>query len=490
MAKRNTLENRNEILEYDDEKFEHKTNYPGANEESVLEASNKHVLEFHNKLEEINEHAAFAFDNREDIGQYPASNCKEMIASHLEAFNSVEFDGNANDRLEAANDIAKTIFEPMHKYIATNMLESQHNVDPQLVRAMEEEGIEHVEQMLARDASGNTALKFTVMDQETAERLVQRFEGQVHLVTKEEAKEYTSANADKIIEDYQNKFADTLNLTDGADEALAQAAAERLFEIFNEAHDYSRNQWTKEAMEPKEINMDQFSELSTLDEARRYMEVDRMLHNTWKDLLEPINQMHWNMDPQYNGANEVYRTIENLHANGIWATLEDRNYDYFKLISENIQNCKEEFSRTIKEDTGFIKLEGYEQHVLPEKFTSVQEAQDYSDAVKEQLYQIKYVNTTAADNECMSSMAYHIAMQMKENFNVKLQGIEETQEAGRDQTEEYASLYKTAQGLDYITKSKEDEESDESNSLTGKATVAAKVVAVTADVATVAAVVI
>ena len=489
MAEKNKFEERelDERLDEQDEKSEHKTNYPGAKEESALESNNKHVIEFHNRLEEINEHAAFAFDNREDIGQYPATNRKEMIASHLEAFNSVEFHENANDRLDAAKDVAETVFEPLHKYIATNMLESQHNVNPKLVSAMEEEGIEHVEEMLARDASGNIALKFTVMDQETAERLVERFEGQLHIVTKEEAKEYNSSNGDKIIEDYQGKFADTLNLTDGKNEAAADAAAERLFEIFNEAHDYSRNQWTKEALEPKEVNADEFSELATLDEARRYMEVDRMLHGTWKELLEPINEMHWNMDPQYNGANEVYRTIEDVHANGIWATLEDQNYDNFKLISENIQNCKEEFSKAMTENTGFIKLNGYDQHVLPESFDSVEKANDYSDAMNAHLYQIRKENETSGDNESMSSMSYHIAMQMKENFNMKLQAIEETQSAGRDQTEEYASLYKTAQGLDYIMKSKEAQESDESGSLTEKATVAAKVVETAADVAVIAA---
>ena len=511
MAEKNkldgALDHSEEILDHDDEKSEHKTNYPGAKEESPLEANNKHLLEFQKELDKINEHAGFAFENREDIGQYQESNRKEMIASHLEAFNNVEFHDNANDRLDAANKIAATIFEPMHKYIstqmytATNMLESQYNLDPKLVTAMEEEGIQFAEHMIAKDSSGNAALKFMVEDQAAAERLAQRFEGQIVIVTNmEKASEYIPVNADKIIEDYQGKFAETLNLTDGRDEnpadaiAAAQAATERLFEIFNEAHDYSRNQWTNEPTDPREISMDEFSELAAMDEPRRYLQVDQVLHNTWKDLLEPINEMNWKMDSRYNGASQVYWELENVHANGLWSALENQNYDGFKAISDSIHDCKEEFSQAMRDDTGFVKLDGYKQHVLPESFSNVEEAHDYSDAINAHLYQVKKENEASGNNETMSSMAHHIATQMRENFNLKLQAIEETQETRSDQTEEYTALYKTAQGLDYIMKSKEDQEAsqeaDESNSLTEKATVAARVAATAADVATVASAVI
>ena len=461
MARKTTLEfnEPEEILEHQDEKSEHRTDYPGAKEETALEAANQHVVQFKDKLETINEHAHFAFDHREDIGGYPAEDRKEMINSYAQAFNAVEFNNNANDRLEAAQDVAQTIFQPMHDYVATNVLASQFKVDPELVKAMEDEGVQYVEKMLTRDQFGNAALKFTVKDQEAAERIAERFEGKVAIITKEDEVGYTSVNADKIIQDYQNRFAETLNMNDGSDPALN----ERLVEIFNEAHEYSRNQWTKEPVEAKDMNEDEFSQLATLNDVRRYMEVDRMLHNTWKDLLEPINEMHWKMDPQYDGANEVYRTIEDVHARGIWATLENQNYDNFKMISENIEGCKEEFAQAMNNNTGFVKLEDYQKPSLSESFNTPDDAETYSDSVTTQIYRIRKENEVGENNEAMSPMAYHIAVQMKENFNLKLQAIEEAQDLGRDQTEEYASLYKTAKGLDYIMKSKEEEKKESVN---------------------------
>ena len=120
---------RRDQTEGPDERYEHRleeltdrrqVRYPGTKEESSWQAANQHVIRFTDELSAVSEkagRAGAAFDCRHDLGNYSSSERREIVAAMDTSFKKMEFYGDDHARHDLADDISKTIFDPIQKHV-------------------------------------------------------------------------------------------------------------------------------------------------------------------------------------------------------------------------------------------------------------------------------------------------------------------------------------------------------------------------------------
>ena len=250
----------------------------------------------------------------------------------------------------------------------------------------------------------------------------------------------------RILEEYQEQFINTLNHSNQD----PQAASEKLWEIFNEAYDYARTEKTGEAVEPKNITEEDFHQIAEMNEERRRFEVNRMVQESWKESTEILNEMYQEKDTDYRGASEACRIMEELHQKAIMETMEKQDHDTFRLIAENIGASRDEFTSSLNDATGFIKMEDYEQITLPEKFISGEDADAYAALNGYLLEKIKEKNSENGNNDAMSAMSHQAASELYRELNQEIQMVSHLENIVPNLSEEYERMHRIAQGLDYI----------------------------------------
>ena len=201
---------------------------------------------------------SLTFQMREDLGDYPLQDRRELIDHHVEAFNTLEFH-KPEERLHAAQDVAQTVFKPLHRYaVETHQLHAEFNIDPDIVRRMEERGITNVEAVSSGENNFNIIFQ---ADDKFAKELVEETGLNARIIgpASKNLAEYDPRAVDEQITYYQKVFTDTL--TAATDENHPESV-EKLWDIFNEAYDYSRREKTGDAVEPKNITEEELTRLS------------------------------------------------------------------------------------------------------------------------------------------------------------------------------------------------------------------------------------
>ena len=104
--------------------------YPGASEETSWQAANHDVTRFTDELRGINDKAATAFDCRHDLGNYSSTERKEIVAAFDKSFKNVEFHGDDEAKHDLAQDVSKTIFDPIRTHVEKLEYQLSRNDSP------------------------------------------------------------------------------------------------------------------------------------------------------------------------------------------------------------------------------------------------------------------------------------------------------------------------------------------------------------------------
>lgn len=443
--------------EQTEDQVEHRTGYQGAQQETNLEASDKHMVAFTSKIKDLDDQktvkARTVFAMRDDLGDHRLQDRREALNLYTQAFNTLEFNGKEKERLHAAQDVAQTIFKPMHEHIlGTDQLQAEYNVDPEIVRRMKEAGIHHVERVNIGE-DGKVDFVFEA-NEKFAKELVEHTGGEARILEarSKNLAEYDPRAAETVLLDYQARFTDTLMSS-----RENPKAAEKLWEIFNEAYNYSRTEKTGEAVEPRNITQEDFQQIAEMTEDRQRFEIERMVQATWKESLHTLGEMCQNKDPDYRSANEACRVMEELHHKAIAMTIQGDNYETFKLIADNIGDSRDEFIAALKDNTGFVNTD-YQQGSLPDKFTFTDDALAYAQMAG---FQLEFIKDDNQNNEVMSAMAYQSAVQLLTELNHDIHVYQAIEDIVPDLSEEHRRMHQKAQGLDYIMRIKAPEDPQE-----------------------------
>ena len=426
--------------EQTEDQVEHRTGYQGPEQETNLEASDKHMVAFRNKIDKLDDQKAVkgrtVFAMRDDLGEHRLQDRREALNLYTQAFNTLEFDDKKDERLHAAQDVAETMFKPMHEHIlGTDQLQAEYNVDPEIVRRMKEAGIHHVERVNIGE-DGKVDFVFQA-NEKFAKELVEHTGGEARIVEarSKNLAEYDPRAAETVLLDYQARFTDTL-MSSHED----PNAAEKLWETFNEAYEYSRTEKPGEAVEPRNITQEDFQQIAEMTEDRQRFEIERMVQATWKESLHTLGEMYQNSDPDYRGANEACRVMEELHHKAIAMTIQGDNYETFKLIADNIGDSRDEFIAALKDNTCFVNTD-YQQVSLPDKFTFTDEALAYAQMAG---FQLEFIKDDKQNNEVMSAMAYQSAMQLLAELNHDIHVYQAIEDIVPDLSKEHRRMYQKA----------------------------------------------
>ena len=129
---RNQAEGPDERREHTLEEVSDRTQvgYPGAKEETSWQAANHDVTRFTDELRGISDKAATAFDCRHDLGNYSSTERKEMVAAFDKSFKNIEFHGDDEAKHSLAQDVSKTIFDPIRTHVEKLEYQLSRNDSP------------------------------------------------------------------------------------------------------------------------------------------------------------------------------------------------------------------------------------------------------------------------------------------------------------------------------------------------------------------------
>ena len=399
--------------------------YPGAKNESYSDHIEEKVLNFKERLNDINDAAAAAFDNRDPLANYTAEDRTKFLNSYVEAFNQVDFNNDMDAQYRAAKDIAHTVFQPAHELVHMSEFRSQYAGDPKILDILEESDVEYVRKDV--DASGRETGAFTVQvtSMEHAQRIINDSEGMAHIV------------ASLSVDQCEHNFANALAASHRDQEAAVEAMSTAYEKAMAWANGDITSDWTN--MDDRTDFMNRIAEFK---EERLDSLVDNILDKNWSKSTEHINHMEDANDPDATGAKQAQNAIVGLYFDGMKNSVNEENLDHFEAALNTSTSHDEQFKEAIQDQTGFVNSENYQQPDLPEEFTSLEQVQDYLNNVQEAIKDATF------HNERMSGI-YGLAIRdMTDKCHILEQVIETR--ANEDCREEYDRLHKLAQGMNYL----------------------------------------
>ena len=401
------------------------TRHPGAKNESYTDHIEEKVLNFKERLHDLNAAAAAAFDNRDPLTGYNAEERTKFLHSYVEAFNQVDFNNDADARYRAAQDIAHTVFQPAHDLVHRNEFRAQYAGDQKILDILEEADIHHVKKDY--DANGRETGSFTVQvtDMEHAQRIIDDSEGMAHIV------------ASLSVDQYEHNFANAMAMSHRDEEAAVAAMSNSYDKAMAWAKGDITSDWTN-----MNDRTDFINRISEFKEERLDSLVEQVLDKSWKESTEHINHMEDTNDPDATGAKQAQNAIVGLYFDGMKNSVADENLDHFEAALNTSVSHDQQFNHAIRENTGFVNSENYEQPNLPEEFTNLEQVQEYLDKVQETIREANF------QNERMSGI-YELAIR---DMTDKCHILEQVIEARVDQdcSEEFDRLHKLAQGMNYL----------------------------------------
>lgn len=414
------------------------TRYPAADQDTSYRNSDPHMLQFTDELKAINDKAATAFDNRDNLADYTSESRLEFMKSYVEAFNKVDFNNNFNDRMAAANDISQTVFKPLYETVEIAEFKNQLKGDKDTIDAIEAAGIKYVD--LAIDQkTGQAGIEFDVKDLETARALVEQTGGAVQFVTS------------RGLDHHQERFVHALMTSDSNQEF----AAHELHHTFNAALAYTKGEqyqqpeftWLNDNEDAAVTDKNQVDQairtLAGMEEVQRDYVIDQLVNQKWADTQEALEKLHYNQAKDAEGAQQALDSLKALHAEALTEAYQNNNEETFRLFVAQMPEHSKELAKAIEFDTGFITAEDYKNPALPERFNNTTEARVYLEEVRGA---IDHIKTTEGYTLPIGVTAIE---EMAAEFQRKLEYAEEAGRAstGADVMEQTQILYQLAEDV-------------------------------------------
>ena len=110
--------------------------HPGDGRDSSYDAANQHMVKFRKELWEVNEDIALDFDRNQNLADFPDAERKAIVDAHATAFENTGWNGLA-ERLEAAEDIAQDLFQPLYQRVEIAEAAMEYNVSHTFLDALQ-----------------------------------------------------------------------------------------------------------------------------------------------------------------------------------------------------------------------------------------------------------------------------------------------------------------------------------------------------------------
>ena len=405
---------------------EYSVEFIGEDQKSTGQAANQHIERFKEQLQGIDEKAATAFANRYNLGNYEDERRHEMVAHYAEAMNQVEWN-NRDERRDASNDIAQSIFNPFHEDARNQEAVNQY------------QGHDVLDYITP---SGEKIQYIVANTPEEAQKLVEESRGELYMI--DSAK----------IQDYERKFAENLyNSDEKGEQEAVQAMNEYLDAAVSiwkgeEPHDRAQEQVIHlESEEPDLEHIKEYEESSHWPLYQQLREAspelrDEILENAIRQKLGSIAGLGEEFGETEHGSTggimETHSTMMAMNFTGLRQMVENGNFeDFERVMDKGLVDTTNALSKDMITNNGFIEIVGYKHHQAAEMFTNEQEAQEYAEETKRTLENHKGE---------MNDLIHSLASQMLSDFEQNLNGIPD-----------YGSLKEKADGIDYILRPRDTE---------------------------------
>ena len=338
-------------------------------------AHQDHAMRFE---EAISGQARAAYRNRKDLMDYSAEDRKEVLREWVEGFHGTVFE-SANERLDAARDIAASVFRPYHDRLdaheyETSKLSPEEPFDIYVVMGANTNlagAASATGEGAANDAGQQNYIDIKVKNLEEAQRIMQETGGQARITYLER----------HHLQAYENRFAAFLMQSREDPDSYVS----HLEETLSGASAFSRGEddlgfW-------QSTSFDWLVEHEKSDEVAVAIVIDSAVAGNWSTFDVYLDYLR-DQGQDVSNYEIIGRRWQERHIPEATEALNDLDRAEFdKTITASGEDANDLLYR-IRTNTGFIdhsRAENYHPPELPEEFTSVADAHEYITAAAAEL---------------------------------------------------------------------------------------------------------
>ena len=326
---------------------EQTTKYPGSHQGDGSQTN--HVANFAKALQGLeqdghrnnwNDSAFNTFDNNHNLSLYDKEERLKFMTAYVQAFNSMEFQSK-EERLEAATDIAKEIFQSVHQDTTYAEYEASLQLDSYLLSAVQSNDPKN-DKGPVHDLNISWLIGLRLIEEREAE-----FAANLH-------------NSDRLTTDVTHRLNTLLH-----DHRLPYGdrspdEEHKTFKDFKEQNPEVRERLTEDMVSAS------FSEASTAAQ---------------------------NLDDNHN-SDHIQRALASIQASYAVAfsnTFEQDNPDAFTLLNDHMTAYDKSLAKAIEEGAGFVNASGYNAPDLAQNFREPDQAQHYLQEVQKALESLQQI---------------------------------------------------------------------------------------------------
>ncbi len=359
--------------------------------------------EFLNNLEARDEKAASAFSSERNLTDFQKYERKQVLEHTVEAFNQMDF-VTPEDRHEAAQLVAQTLFNPMYKEIDLTEAKTDARFDSKLIQTLETEGIS--DYRILEKADGSAELHFQVNSLEQYGRIQEQSGYAVRLI---EIADYANTNVrsgdggtgtghggDKevwepsgyraiVAEAELDTDVDPLEmqkLVDAEKDKFVRALTGSLHapgftvENMDRALEYA-NSYAVGDQTTLELDAD-LKHLLDQDPERAAQLAEVRMETNFSVLDNAIRSMGHDDPKTADGLEYLSEAVRDVHLENIFQALENKDQTMFHIARDNAKDNADLMAHAVSHGVGLVHMDGYQPPDFPpERFTSRDDINGY-----------------------------------------------------------------------------------------------------------------
>ena len=395
---------------------------------------------FLEELKAINGDAATAFDKQKNLAEFREDRRGEFLEAYAKGFDKMDF-ATDSDRREAATGLAQNIHKPMFEQIEL----TEAGISKDNAAKLTQMGYGKAERQMVIDEDGNTSESNVIMAR-----------------SEKDAQAIAVLTGGSIMQ--QNRILD-FHLAKRCDEfaeALYQSrldpeeSARRMQESFTRAMGFlgTEHDGRESKNDPEAIDFQWIRD--TASEGSRKKALDFLASERWKTSLQALedlkNEGGWEAQI---GAKAASEAMMQPYREGMDHAVEQGDCPAYKMMTAGMKDASESFAGAVRDRTGFIDAAAYtEKPELPEKFTDLEGPRAYMNEVRQVMedYAPHAGNIDANVEIAIRSLETGMQKSWESAEQAQSDG------SGQDPEEEYKTMTRLAQGIDFLITPKNAEE--------------------------------
>ena len=428
-------------------KTEHKADYKTHHDvERNGDGKSANFMEkFNSELRGIDDRAAAVFDPKGNIADYTAEDRKEFVSAYVEAFNKTAPE-DLTARWTAAKDTSNLLFQPLYDQVELKEAHAHLNFDKATMEALSDADVKMVHYVTDTPMKDGTMvdykdvkeIEFTVASIEDAKRIMEATNGAAYVV-------------DPTALDLRKEEFAVLLYASSADK---KSAANYMSKTLEDAVAFANGDQI-EKPEPTDFK----SLTEQKDEQVLYTIVQANIRAKANESRRALDYLSQTGDPDSAGAHGAAEAYFDTYQQAMMHTVASDDQESYEKLSNKLEEFDQTFAQAVRDKTGFIKAEGYQQVELPESFNNTDQALNYIADIEEALDQFDHRSGDLAPEN------YYAITKLTAQFNGELAwATEEEFEAQNDQSvdpnpahlqETYRELHKTAEAINFLMKAQQ-----------------------------------